>query len=182
MLKPTNKHLFTLVLVALVGFLNSGYSNSSCQSVSEGEMILNRFLDALFNESIPPEHVVDKYVYAGKYLDSDGNILDGRNLAIQYIKLIRGEVENDNGYVLPNYKIADKKNRTIGKYSDYKGMSTFKFEGLTEKEKDWIYVVLNQDNAKVENYFLIKENKVHSFCSLAKGEHYLNFLIYNEEP
>ncbi len=179
MLRLVDKHLFTLVLITSVGFWSSGHIKS-CQSVSEGEMILNRFLDALFDESISPADVVDKYVFTEKYRDSDGNVLDGRNLAIQHIKLIRGEIENDNGYVLPNYKIADKKNRTIGRFSDYKEISNFKFEELNKKEKDWIYVVLNQGTAKVEHYFLIKRNKVHSFCSLAKGEHYLNFLIYSE--
>ncbi len=177
MLKVNNK--INALLIALIGVLGFN-SLVNCQTSHNEKGTLENFLEVLFDENVPASEVVDNHVYTEKYTASNNDVVDGRTLAIKHVLWVRQEMNKDSGYVLPNYQIANKQNRVIGRYLDYKDVSPFSFAELSKKDLEQIYIVLNLDKTEVHHYFLIENTKILSFCSLAKGKDYLNFFIYSD--
>lgn len=141
--------------------------------------LINDFLDALFDRNIYADKVADKYLYTTKYSidEPKDSIIDGRKMAIDHIKLVRKEVENDMGWLLPNKKVASLKVRNIFPIIDYSELDKL---GLSEKESiKNIYVLLNPDKNEILEYFYVVDNKIYAFSLLVKGDTGF-FYIYHE--
>ena len=128
--------------------------------------MINNFLNELFNEDVSPNLVVKKYI---KYSTNknDGGII-GYDLAVKHIELTRREITEDNGWMVPNYKVARLKNRIIKTYKDYKKLDTLNLSFNKQSAKSQIYVLLNKNRDIILQYFWIKDKKIASFSLFVK--------------
>ncbi len=143
---------------------------TTCFSFSQqdsNEILITNFLNDLFDETVSPEKVVKTYLMFSTTKNERG--ISGFDIAIKHIKRTRKEQNKEQGWLMPNYKIASLKERLIVPYQKYQNLDKDKFFNAFEDEfKNDIYVLLNDDKNEILEYFQVKDQKIKSFSLFVK--------------
>ena len=89
--------------------------------------------------------------------------------AVGHIKQTRKDINKNNGWLIPNYKVANLKHRYIASYKSYQYLDKDKFFNTVDDDfKNEIYVLLNADKSEILQYFQIKDKRIRSFSLFVK--------------
>ena len=152
-------------IVLLLAF-NVAYSQED-----EQEKMISRFVLDLFDKSIDPEIVFDEYIST----DQDNlkaSATKRKKLVIQIIKETRKN-KKDNGWLIPNPEIRKLDDPKVFPYEEVKGLSEIQLQFNTSGEfKDRIYVLTNDKETEILQYFLMSEDKmkIKSFTLFVKAK------------
>lgn len=141
-------------------------SYSFSQSNHRVERILiKNFSEALFDNSVSPEKVVQDYMIFD--IDEKKELQIAVSKAAAHITVIREKVNQDGGWLLPDYKVAKEKEYKIEWFLDFEEISILKLNITAEKKKN-VYVLLNSEKNKILQYFYLENNKIRSFSLFVK--------------
>ncbi|MBP0903811.1 hypothetical protein ACFSKN_16025 [Mariniflexile gromovii] len=155
-----------------------GINLVSCQEIKKENMI-EQFISDLFNEKIPAEKIIDKYLEIKFDSKNKLSLTERKNTAIGIIEKTRNGEGNKGTWLIPNNEIRYIKNPRIYSYNKYKDLSQMEISGI-ETIKENTYILLDPKKEEILQYFLLNEDndKIISFSLFVKPENQAWFFSY----
>ncbi len=164
----------------LFGFLISWGIMTAQNDKDKNIQLIKNFLSVFFDESVAPETVVREYLIYGTYL-KDKMSKTGFEGAQLHILKARLEKDKNQGWLVPNHKVADLTEYHVYPFEDFEHLNTLKINGFGDDKPSGVYVLLNPEEDEILQYFLVREGKISSFSLLVKGGDEAFFFGYGED-
>ena len=142
--------------------------------------LIKNFLSVLFDDSIPPKEVVEKYLVYGTTLEDEMK-KTGFEIAKGHIELARLEKEKNQSWLVPNHRVASLTEYHVFPFAEYEHLNTLNLNGFDEEKLKKVYVLLNPAKDEILEYFLTEDGKIASFSLLVKGGDQAFFFGYGIE-
>ncbi|MEM9142417.1 MAG: hypothetical protein AAGA86_05475 [Bacteroidota bacterium] len=127
-----------------------------------GREVINKFLDALLDDSIPSKKIASDFLVWDKNdtKDNPEERIKGLDAYVQMARHDRNKSGND--WKLINPQIFTLKQRNIFNYKDYEQLDTLHLNIAKSEEKN-VFVLLNPEKKNILQYFWVKNGKILSF-------------------
>ena len=142
----------------------------SCQENSE-KLLIRNFIQDLFDPTVNPEQVVERYIYIPDEKKSNDSNQDKKDLAIKIIKDARIG-QNGSDWFVPNQKIKNLKELNILSFIEAEHLNKLNFNGLRSDHKSQMYVLVDDDEKEILEYFMLSDDKsqIKYFNLFVKGD------------
>ncbi len=151
-------------LMILIFVVISSTGCSFSQENKDNLALVKGFSEVMFDTTVTSEMVVSKYMFANQ---SSENLDSMRLKAAKHIDAIRNEVDEENGWLMPGFKVANEKRKQIVWLLNVEQLNKLELN-LSEEQKRNVYVLLNSDRDEILQYFYVEDGSINSFSLLVK--------------
>ncbi|WP_298346632.1 hypothetical protein [uncultured Algibacter sp.] len=150
----------------------------SCQQSNQKKM-LAQFTQDLFDETIPANIIIDKYIDIDLNKKSSLSLDERKDFAKNIIIETRKGKSENMGWLIPNYEIKNIKKPKVDLLKKHKDLDSLGVASFTKYE-DNIYILLDSNKERILQYFLLNDakNKIISFSLFIKSDNLAWFFVY----